>query len=120
MPVPGGHFVHPCVPLEEEFENVPKGHGRNLSNDMSFSGICRNPEAKRAAIKALLLEVSGSYTSIASASESRGFLGQSNDTLYIKTEIATFYSYCDSKNSSFLLLTDTGGIKPLILYMQLE
>ena len=83
MPVPAGHFVHPCVPLEEEFENVPKGHGRNVSNDGSFSGICRNPEAKRAAIKALLLEVSGSCTSIVSESESRGFLQQSKVTLYI-------------------------------------
>ena len=69
-----GYFVHPCVPLEDEFENVPTGHGRNLSNDGSFSGICRNPEAKRAAIKALLLEISGSVTLTASALESRGFL----------------------------------------------
>lgn len=72
--VPAGHFVHPCVPLEDEFENVPTGHGRNLSNDGSFSGICRNPEANRAAIKALLLEISGSVTLTASALESRGFL----------------------------------------------
>ena len=58
--LPGGHSVHPCVPLEEEFENVPKGHGRNLSSVGSFSGTRLNPEANRAEIKALLLGVSGS------------------------------------------------------------
>ena len=71
----------------DEFENVPKGHGRNLSNDGSFSGICRNPEARRAAMKARLLEISGSKTLTASASESRGFLEQSHVTIYLTKEI---------------------------------
>ena len=92
--------------MEEEFEKVPKGHGRNLSNDGSFSGICRNPEAKRAAIKALFLEKSGSYTLIASASESRGFLEESKVTLYIKTEIWAFFSSCNSKKQ-LIFLVDT-------------
>ena len=28
--IPGGHSMHPSAPLEEEFEKVPSGHGRNV------------------------------------------------------------------------------------------
>lgn len=28
--IPGGHVMHPSVPLEEKLENVPRGHGSNL------------------------------------------------------------------------------------------
>ena len=29
--IPGGHSVHPSAPREEELENVPSGHGKNVS-----------------------------------------------------------------------------------------
>ncbi len=37
--------MQPCFPFEEEFENVPKGHGRNEAILGFLSGTCLNPEA---------------------------------------------------------------------------
>ncbi len=45
--------MHPSSPLMEELENVPRGHGNNVTTRQLLSSILLNPEAKRAAIRSL-------------------------------------------------------------------
>lgn len=76
--IPGGHCIHPSFPLEEELENVPLGHGRNVRWP-----VCLNPEATRAEITSVFSLGTNSLT--ASASESIGFLGYNRRTTIMET-----------------------------------
>lgn len=73
--MPGGHFIHPSCPLEEELTKVPKGHGKNTQTlNSPPSSIRLNPDANRAETWALPTADMGFCTVTASVSESRGFL----------------------------------------------
>ena len=49
--IPGGHGVHPNIPLEEELENVPLGQGErdnSTSERLLLLTSTSNPEAIKA------------------------------------------------------------------------
>ena len=76
--LPGGHSMHPFFPSEEELVKVPRGHGWKYAADLLLAFLL-NPEAKRTPTKVFDGAIkSGDIISIASSSELRGFLEETN------------------------------------------
>ena len=72
--LPGVHWVQPCSPLVEEFENVPNGQGKWMFRFVVLTWIRPNPDAFKAAPKALCTVIAILSTMMPSPSESTGFL----------------------------------------------
>ena len=68
--------MHFPLSLEEEFENVPNGHGRNIKNPVLLSVFLVNPIPNKADCNnsSSTTIVSSWSTMIASSSDSRGLL----------------------------------------------
>ena len=66
--------MQPSVPLAEELENVPRGHGNNVAIVWLLSRLLLNPEAKRAEKASFSERPLGTVILIASFRELTGFL----------------------------------------------